>query len=245
MIEKCFTTKEDIVLGSHFNVPVLNVLWQLVASARFSTENAKDASVVKMVNDIFQNRFITDATPLFLAKMFPKKSGLARMKEVYAGLSKFLKEIIKEHRQELDKENPQDFIDVYLTEVNNESENFNTDELFNCIFDFILVGMETTSTTLKWALLFLTLHQDVQDRCRNEVYEVVGSAKVPVANRPSMPFLQATIAEIQRLSSVSTFVPHVTTAPTKVGEFNFPKNSFFNVNLRFIMNDPAHFDKPE
>jgi len=129
--------------------------------------------------------------------------------------------------------------------VNNESENFNTDELFNCIFDFILVGMETTSTTLKWALLFLTLHQDVQDRCRNEVYEVVGSAKVTVANRPSMPFLQATIAEIQRLSSVSTFVPHVTTAPTKVGEFNFPKNSFFNVNLRFIMNDPAHFDKPE
>ena len=60
------------------------------------------------------------------------------------------------------------------------------------------------------------------------------------------PILQATIAEIQRLCSVAAFPnPHDTTVATRVGQFTFPAQSVFLVNIGFIMKDPAYFDKPE
>ena len=39
-------------------------------------------------------------------------------------------------------------------------------------------------------------HQDVQERCRREVMEVLGDEKAAVADMPKMPFVLATIAEV-------------------------------------------------
>ena len=39
-------------------------------------------------------------------------------------------------------------------------------------------------------------HQDVQERCRREVLEVLGDEKAAVADMPKMPFVLATIAEV-------------------------------------------------
>ena len=73
---------------------------------------------------------------------------------------------INEHEQTLDEENPRDFIDVYLTEIAKESEEnlFNKEDLVVCLMDFFGAGTETSSNTLKWIVLYLTLHQDVQNR---------------------------------------------------------------------------------
>ena len=72
-------------------------------------------------------------------------------------------EEVKRHQDVHDSAIPQDFIDVYLSEEKNMEE-FNILELTACIHDFFTAGTETSSTTLKWILLYLTLHQDVQDR---------------------------------------------------------------------------------
>ena len=59
-------------------------------------------------------------------------------------------------------ENPKDFIDVYLTEIT--WKDFNIYELIACVQDFFTAGTETSSTTMKWIIQYLTLHQDVQER---------------------------------------------------------------------------------
>ena len=45
-----------------------------------------------------------------------------------------------------------------------DKEELNVLDLTGCIHDFFVAGTETSSTTLKWILIYLTLHQDVQDR---------------------------------------------------------------------------------
>ena len=107
--------------------------------------------------------------------------------------------------------------------MDKNGEVFNTEELINCIWDFFLPGTETSSTTLKWAVLYLTLHPEVQQRCREEIQEVVGEGRLAVA---------------------PLSLPHYTTAPTTADTFNFPTNSMFFANLSFIMNDPTHFKDP-
>ena len=58
---------------------------------------------------------------------------------------------------------PRDFIDVYLTEM--ENNNFlSVDDLSRIMEDFLGAGAETSSTTLKWILLYLTLNPKVQER---------------------------------------------------------------------------------
>ena len=69
----------------------------------------------------------------------------------------------KRHQDTHDPESPQDFIDVYLAEQE-KVEELNILDLTACIHDFFVAGTETLSTTLKWILLNLTLHQHVQDR---------------------------------------------------------------------------------
>ena len=62
---------------------------------------------------------------------------------------------------------------------------------------------------------------------------------------PSMPYIQATIAEVQRISRVAPMsIPHSTTEQTSVGEFKFPKGSTFFANLSFFMTDPKYFENP-
>ena len=64
------------------------------------------------------------------------------------------------------QENPRDFIDVYLNEIEKDSEDntFNKEDLAVCMMDFFAAGTDTTSATMKWIVLYLTLYQDVQDR---------------------------------------------------------------------------------
>jgi cytochrome P450 len=63
---------------------------------------------------------------------------------------------------------------------------------------------------------------------------------------PALPYIQATIAEIQRVARVAPLsIPHSTMRTTSVNEFTFPKNSVFFANISFIMNDPKYFENPQ
>ena len=75
-------------------------------------------------------------------------------------------EIVTKHEAELDPNNPKDFIDVYFNEIKSQSkkQEYNKEDLVDCIYDFFIAGTETSSTTLKWIVLYFTLHQEVQDR---------------------------------------------------------------------------------
>ena len=69
-------------------------------------------------------------------------------------------------------------------------EGLNTDDLTMNLFDFLIAGTETSSTTLKWLVLYLTLHQEVQDRCRGEIREVIGDNKCCMEDIARLPYTQ-------------------------------------------------------
>ena len=46
-------------------------------------------------------------------------------------------------------------------------------DIFRLIFDLFLAGTETTSTTLNWMMVYLIRNQDIQNKCRREIHEVV------------------------------------------------------------------------
>ena len=62
---------------------------------------------------------------------------------------------------------------------------------------------------------------------------------------PSLPYVQATITEVQRIARVAPIsILHCTTEVTKVDDYVFPKGSLFAANLSFITNN-HNFNRPD
>ncbi len=47
-------------------------------------------------------------------------------------------------------------------------------QLQRTIQDLFIAGTETTTTTLKWSLLFMALYPDVQQKVQAEIDQVIG-----------------------------------------------------------------------
>jgi cytochrome P450 len=92
-------------------------------------------------------------------------------------------------------------------------------QLANVCTDFWIAGMETTATTLRWAIVLFVSCPDVQAKLQAEIDAVVGKDRQPcMADKPNMPYTSAVIMELQRKSNIVTFtVPHKTTQDTDIG----------------------------
>ena len=96
-------------------------------------------------------------------QLFPELSGYKRRLEIIKEQKEFFTSEIARHRQSLEESEPRDFIDVYLTEMKN-NKSLTVDDLACIMGDIFIAGTETSSTTLKWILLYLTNQPEVQER---------------------------------------------------------------------------------
>ena len=60
---------EDYFLSQDFSVPIINILWQLIAGYRFTKENDHGLKVVENVNEAFSTGFKSQIYPLWLQKV--------------------------------------------------------------------------------------------------------------------------------------------------------------------------------
>ena len=167
LMEEFSSCQGDFKMGTNFNVPIINILWQLAANMRFTLEDPKGIEMVEKVNLLFSQGVKTGIIPMWINQMFPGITGYGDKVEVLNEQKDYVMDIIDEHKKSIDINNPRDFIDVYLMEMNKQTTKqveFNQEELGSILLDFFHAGTETSSTTLKWIVLYLCVHQDVQDR---------------------------------------------------------------------------------
>ena len=63
--------------------------------------------------------------------------------------------------------------------------------------------METTTTTLQWALLLLATYPDVQESAHAEILDAIGSERFPaLTDRAKLPYTEAVMCEVQRFASI-------------------------------------------
>eukprot|EP00092_Neocalanus_flemingeri_P004804 GFUD01005172.1.p1 GENE.GFUD01005172.1~~GFUD01005172.1.p1 ORF type:complete len:484 (+),score=104.63 GFUD01005172.1:98-1549(+) len=248
LIETFLSTDEEYLLSSDFHVPIINILWQLVAGSRFTTEDPEGMKMVDSVIRIFKVYLKMTFIPLKLLRMFPKVTGYEENIKNCEIQKNFIWKQIEEHEKSKDTDHPRDYIDVYLNEMENDvdGKNFTKKDLAISMMDFLHAGTETSATTMKWIVLYLTTYQDVQDKCREEILTVLGTSICTVADMMQLPYVQATVSEVQRHARpVPLSLNHKTLAGTEVEGFTIPAGSVFFANLAFIMMDPKHFPQPE
>ena len=111
----------------------------------------------------------------------------------------------------------------------------------------IYLGLETTSTTLRWAILLMTLYPEIQMRVRQEIHQKIGHEKFPFASdRQELRFTEATLLEIQRFASlVPNSIPRRAMKDINLFGYDIPKNSLIFSNTYAVHRDPKLWPDPE
>jgi hypothetical protein len=78
LAENYTSCKGDYLIGTDFNVPIINILWQMVADSRFTPEDPAGMKMVEHVTTIFNIGIKLDMYPFFINKMFPNYTGYAK-----------------------------------------------------------------------------------------------------------------------------------------------------------------------
>ena len=106
------------VNGSLFAVPILNVLWAMVAGYSFKREDEHMKMVLELTSYIFTSKIFVIANALpWIRFIFPSLTGYNKRLKAFRLMREQIRDEIKKHEVDLDEENPRDFIDAYLTDI--------------------------------------------------------------------------------------------------------------------------------
>uniref|UniRef100_A0A8B9L3L9 Uncharacterized protein n=1 Tax=Astyanax mexicanus TaxID=7994 RepID=A0A8B9L3L9_ASTMX len=231
---------------------VSNIICSIVFGDRFEYDDRRFAKLLEIINENI--RFLgSPVSQVFNLIPFIKHFRGPHQKfwhNVHS-LKKFIFEEMEEHKKTLDPENLRDFIDAYLVEMikqeANEDSTFHEENMVRSTIDLFIAGTETTANTLRWGLIYMMDHPDVQERCHEEIVRVLGFDRSPsMDDRAQLPYTHATLHEIMRRSNIVPLgVGHETTQPTQLHGYHIPAGTQILANSTAIMTDRNHWKHPD
>ncbi|XP_066532435.1 cytochrome P450 2N13 [Hoplias malabaricus] len=234
-----------------FNNAVSNIICQLVFGQRFDYYDHDFQLMLSYISEAVQlegstwGRFY-ESFPAIMKHLPGRHNVIFRN---YKLVSEFLRKNLIKHKTDLDPSNPRDYMDSFLIEKENyhdPSEGFNEDNLVRCTLDLFVAGTETTSTTLRWGLLYLIKHPDIQDKVQEEIDRVIGQSRQPsMADKANMPYTEAVIHEILRRGDIVPLNgPRVASKDTTIGECIIPKGTTVVPVLHSVLFDENEWETP-
>ena len=232
---------------------VSNVICSVTLGKRFDYCDPKFQKMLKLLNRNFE--LLSGGGAYSYLPIMDNLSFTSTYKEVETNvllMVAFIRECIEEHRRVLDFDNPKDFIDVFLTDIyeketKNVQSHITADNMLLTTFELFAAGTETTASTLRWALLYMMAYPEVQARVQRELDDAVGRDRLPnMADKPQLPYTEATILEVQRLASIGSLgLAHMFSKDTSLLGYDIPKGTMLFANLWAVSRDSSIWSDPD
>ncbi|XP_070687941.1 cytochrome P450 2J2-like [Pempheris klunzingeri] len=234
------------------NNVVSNVICSLVFGHRFEYNDEKFLKLMKWFDKAFQ---IEGSIWAQLYNSFPQlMRRLPGPHQTFCNIWKhaidFIRVELKEHKQNWDPADQRDYIDCYLNEIQmnkGQADNtFDEENLVICVLDLFAAGSETTSTTLRWAFLYMAKYPEIQAKVQAEIEQMIGRSRQPsMEDRTSLPYTDAVIHEVQRMGNIVPLsLPHVTNRDIQLGGYTVPKGVTVIPNLASVLFDKKEWETP-
>uniref|UniRef100_A0A8D1B273 Cytochrome P450 2J2 n=1 Tax=Sus scrofa TaxID=9823 RepID=A0A8D1B273_PIG len=136
---------------------------------------------------------------------------------------------------------------VWCQHKGDATSSFQEENLICSTLDLFVAGTETTSTTLRWGLLYMALYPEIQEKVQAEIDRVLGQSQQPsTAARESMPYTNAVIHEVQRMGNIIPLnVPREVAEDTTLAGYHLPKGTMVITNLTALHSDPTEWATPD
>ncbi|XP_072483028.1 cytochrome P450 2C23-like [Notamacropus eugenii] len=230
-----------------------NVICSIVFHNRFKYNDEKFLNLMKLLNENFR---IFNSPWAQLYNFLPAlRVYLPGTHKIFSRnveeVKRFILERVKEHQKILDPSNPQDYIDCYLSKMQQEKDNpkseFDLENLTSTATDLFIAGTETTSSTLRYGLLLILKHPEVQAKIHQEIDHVIGHNRVPsIKDRQDMPYMDTVVHEVQRFIDLIPFnLPHAVTRDIQFQQYVLPKVMTIFPLLSPVLYDSKEFPNPD
>ncbi|XP_072918430.1 uncharacterized protein [Hemitrygon akajei] len=233
------------------NAAVANIICSIVFGDRFDYEDKTFIALVKRVNENFQ---LAGSPVVQLYNAFPilgflpgSHKKMLKNRNLNCG---FVKNFVTKNYQTLDANDPRSFIDAFTLKQQQESGSPNTyfheNNLIITVTNLFNAGMETTSTTLRWAMLLMMKYPQIQEKVHDEITTVIGSERFPgTGDRKNLPYTDAVIHEIQRFSNIVPMnLMHSTTEDVNFKGYFLPKGTPVIPLLTSVLYDKTQWETP-
>ncbi|XP_059583879.1 cytochrome P450 2J2-like [Alligator mississippiensis] len=237
----------------HFKInnAVSNIICSVTFGSQFEYDDSRFQSLLRLLDETVQleGSFWSQLYNSFPTVMKWLPGHHHTLFKNWEKLKCFVREEIAKHREDWNPADTRDFIDCYLKEIakNEANSTFHENNLIFSTLDLFFAGTETTSTTIRWALLYMALYPEIQERVQAEIDTVVGQSRLPAMDdRDNMPYTNAIVHEIQRISNIVPLnVPRRITRDTTLAGFHLPKGITLITNLTSVLFDRNEWETPD
>uniref|UniRef100_G3WH64 Cytochrome P450 family 2 subfamily J member 2 n=1 Tax=Sarcophilus harrisii TaxID=9305 RepID=G3WH64_SARHA len=233
------------------NNAVSNIICSITFGHRFEYHDSQFRELLKTLEDIMmlETKWQCQFFNLFPGIMKHLPGTHQKLFRKWKKVESFVEYVIKQHKEDLNPEEPRDFIDAYLKELSKDNihSSFTEKNLVFCTLDLFIAGTETTSTTLRWGMLFMALYPEIQDKIQAEIDRVIGQTRQPtIADKENLPYTNAAVHEVQRMGDIIPFnAPRMSVVDTTVAGYHVPKGAMMMTNLTALHRDPKEWATPE
>ncbi|NXG44552.1 CP2J6 protein, partial [Psilopogon haemacephalus] len=249
-----FRSKEGIAVDPSFPIvhAVSNVICAVVFGHRFPLEDEIFRQLIEASSCMlaFANSYYYYICEVFqwVAEFLPGPQQKASSSCEF--VRSFVRQEIKTHREKGKIDEPEDFIDLYLDQIektkNIPNSTYDEDNMVQSVFDLFLGGAETTATTLRWALLYMVAYPDVQEKVQKELDAVLSpSHLICYEDWKRLPYTNAVIHEILRFGSIILItIPRQVLKDTTLLGYRLPKGTLITANIDSTLFDPESWETP-
>ncbi|NXA93245.1 CP2J6 protein, partial [Melanocharis versteri] len=232
---------------------VSNVICSVILGRRFSRDDENFLRLIESFDIVaaFLNSisfFIYELSPWLAGHFLPS---VKKFKSCVDFVNALLAKELESHKGKRKLDENRDFIDYYLDEIDktkgDAGATYDEANLIQIVYDLFIAGTETTATTLLWALLYMVIYPDIQEKVQKELDAVVGCSHVfRYEDRKRLPYTNAVIHEIQRFSNIILIaLPRRSVKDTELLGYRVPKDTVVLANIDSVLADPGKWETPD
>ncbi|XP_061348050.1 geraniol 8-hydroxylase-like [Gastrolobium bilobum] len=249
--EKCKKC-EALDIGEASFITMLNTISSILFSMDLghytSDESQEFKDIIFSIAEELGRPNVVDFYPIF--RVLDPQGVRARMNCYFWKLISFFDGLIEERLRLRALENESkacnDVLDSVLELMLEDNSQMSRHHVLHLFLALFIAGIDTTSTTIEWAMTELVRNREKLEKVRKELQEVlVKGEQLEESHISKLPFLQAVVKETLRLHPPTPFlVPQTPEVDAELCGYTVPKGAQILVNVWGMGRDSSIWTNP-
>ncbi|KAM9843962.1 cytochrome P450 2K1-like [Aulostomus maculatus] len=220
------------------NYAISNIISSMLYGKRFEYDDPEFSSMVDRVSD--NTKLLGSPAIQWLG------ARKQLMKSAFSNRSA-ISQLIKGLQETLNPHMCRGLVDSFLVrQMHQELSNphYHMDNLLVTVINLFAAGTDTTASTIRFGLLLMAKHPEIQDQVQEELESVLGGRQVQVGDRKKLPYTDAVVHEIQRMATVTPMITHHTFQDVTFQDYFIKKGTEVLFLLSSVLNDEDEWENP-